>query len=367
LQIVEDIMRRGRIFFYLALIVILGMVVFVVLWQKYLQPSAAASSAQGSPSPVVETTDVVVVAQRVPRGNILDETVLSVVPMQKDLVLQGMFNNVNDVIGRQVKFDLEAGIPLTSGMLVNSTDQLSSTGSNAALSIPRGMVAVSIPTDQLSSVSYAPQAGDHVNLIITLKFVDLDPDFQSILPNKTRSVVAPGPALEGSVGGMTADISGEGGVQGRADVDPVLGQTLYVVPSEAQRPRMASQTLLQDVVVLRMGEFPSTAETQAQSAGAAPTEVPAGEEETPPPAPVKPSIATLIVSPQDAVTINYLVNLGAEMTMALRATGDDSRVDTEAVTLQFLMDQYRIPVPVKLPYGIDQPSSDSSATPTETP
>jgi hypothetical protein len=63
--------------------------------------------------------------------------------------------------------------------------------------------------------------------------------------------------------------------------------------------------------------------------------------------------------------LNYLMYSGAKLTLALRASGDDSRVETEAVTLQFLLDQYNIPVPVKLPYGT-QPRVDQLTLPTLT-
>ncbi|MEI7846459.1 MAG: hypothetical protein WCK35_11715, partial [Chloroflexota bacterium] len=43
-------------------------------------------------------------------------------------------------------------------------------------------------------------------------------------------------------------------------------------------------------------------------------------------------------------------------TMALRAPDDTSRVETEAATLQYLLSQYAIPVPAKLPYAMDNKS-----------
>ena len=65
-------------------------------------------------------------------------------------------------------------------------------GSDDALFISPGMVAVSIPLPDLSSVSYAPQRGDHVNVIVTMLFVDLDPAWQTKLPNWTGNVIGPG-------------------------------------------------------------------------------------------------------------------------------------------------------------------------------
>lgn len=368
-------MRRGRVLIYLALILILGLVAVFVVYQKFLsQPTTP--TVENTPPPV-EMVDVVVVAQRVPRGGLIEDPFLSVVQIPRDLAMQGMFTNKNEVIGRQAKFDLEAGIPLTSGMLVTSAEQLSAAGSNAALQVPRGMVAVSIPTTRLAAVSYALEPGDHVNVIVSLLINDLDQDFQSLMPNQATYVVAPGSGTFGGdsasagageggaaasgTGASTIEIDtsslvavpgGGGGVIGRAELDPVLDQTFYLVPSEPRRPRLVSQSLLQDVVVLQLGTFEAEEEApvvQTPEEQAVQQEA----EATPAPEPPRPDVVTLIVTPQDAVTLNYLVYAGAELTLALRATGDDGRVLTEAVTLPFLLDQYNIPVPSKLPFGID--------------
>jgi Flp pilus assembly protein CpaB len=382
----EAIMRRGRIFFYLAFIIILGLVAAVVVWQRFLQPPAQIGTETTPQAPAVEMVNVVMITQRVPRGGVIDESVVGVVPWQKDAVIQGMFTNVNDVIGRLAKFDLDAGIPLTSSMLVDTAEQLSATGSVAALSIPRGMVAVSIPINRLSSVSYAPQAGDHVNVIVTMQFVDLDTDFQTKLPDNTSAVIAPGPGvLIGSGTGENASAQvqlelskvtsqnvtgGIGSTVGRAEVDPVLGQTFYVVPSEEQRPRLVSQSLLQDAVVLHMGTFPleetptTTQQTNLPVTDQTQQEQPAETQQTAATQQQNqgPDVVTLIVSPQDAVTLNYLIFTNAQLTLALRSAQDESRFETEAVTLQFLLDQYNIPVPVKLPYG-QEPRVDRLAFP----
>jgi Flp pilus assembly protein CpaB len=379
----EAIMRRGRIFFYLAFIIILGLVAVVVIWQKFLQPAAQPQTNATVPAPV-EMVDIVMVTQKVPRGGVLDRQVLELVPWQKTSLIDGMFTNIDDVVGRQARYELTPGVPLMSGMLVDSADQISG-GGIAALSIPRGMVAVSIPVSRLSSVSYAPQSGDHVNVIVTTMFVDLDTDFQTVLPNQTLGVIAPGTGtLTGSTGqsqsqgevqaqgsaGLSVEsnsvvaLSGGGGAtQGRAEVDPVLGQTFYLVPSEKQRPRITSQNLIQDVIVLKMGDF--AYEGQQPQVSETPQAVADGQtaaEGTTTTAPKPPDVVTLIVSPQDAVTLNYLIYSGAELTLALRAANDDSRFETEAVTLQFLLDQYNIPVPVKLPYGVE-PRKDSLSLP----
>src|SRR3990170_5907325 len=157
-------MRRGRIFFYLAFIMVLGLVAVAVIWFRFLQPAGEQPVVEATPTPI-DLVNVVVVTQRVPRGNLVDETMLGMIPIPRDLVLQGYFTDLGQVVGRRARVDLEPNMILTSGAIVDTAEQLSTTGSNAALLIPKGMVAVSIPIDRLTSVSYAPQAGDHVNVI----------------------------------------------------------------------------------------------------------------------------------------------------------------------------------------------------------
>jgi hypothetical protein len=44
---------------------------------------------------------------------------------------------------------------------------------------------------------------------------------------------------------------------------------------------------------------------------------------------------------------------GAELTLALRAADDDSITATESATMQYLLDEYNITMPAKLPYGTE--------------
>jgi hypothetical protein len=250
-------------------------------------------------------------------------------------------------------------------------------GSDWALVIEPGKVAVSIPISRQSSVSYAPQAGDHVDVIATLLLVDLDTEFQSITPDRVSGFVSPGTGFVSGSGtgdeataaiqetealrNLTGQVvpGGGAGVQGRTEVDPSLGVPLYLVPSEAQRPRMVSQSILRDVAVLRVGDFPFVDDqgnlvttTQAQAEPVTEDAATQDGQVVQQPDIKLPDVITLIVNPQDAITLNYLIYSGAELTLVLRAAGDDSAPQTEAVTLQYLFDQYSIPVPARLPYGL---------------
>ncbi len=385
-------MRRGRIFFLLALIIIIGIALVYFLYTKgMLFPSSSGTSETNLPvstSTPIPSAKVVVITQRVQRGDIISADKLDLVDYQADLVLPIMYTDVNQVAGKMARYTMDPYTVVTSALITDSPD--TEQGSDDALFISPGMVAVSIPITRLSSVSYAPQRGDHVNVIVTMLFVDLDPAWQTILPNWTGNVIGPGGGGITQGGGalpkeslttLLAQPFRGASEQGRPENDPLVNQTFYILPSEPQRPRLVSQTLIQNVIVLQMGNFLTPAQKEAKDATQpAPTATPeAGAEQTPQqapatptPMPAPPDVITLIVSPQDAVTLNYLIYGGAQLTLVLRNPRDADTTGTEAVTLSYLLDQYNIPIPVKLPYGF-QPAvtelispvlpNDATATP----
>jgi pilus assembly protein CpaB len=112
--------------------------------------------------------------------------------------------------------------------------------------------------------------------------------------------------------------------------------------------------LLQDVIVLKLGNFPLVAATATDPQNQDPN--------AQPPAPAAPDIVTLVVTPQDSITLSYLMYSDAQLSLTLRNPSDQSRVASEASTLQFLLSQYNIPVPAKLPYSM-QPALTTLTSP----
>lgn len=366
--------RRGRVIIYVVLILILALVlVWALLFGPKMMPGLTiGNKPSATPAGAVETVNIVVPKQAISQGTTLTDDLLTTIPYPKQYVQGSFFTDVQKVVGKKAKSALAAQLPITQDNVVDNSG-----GSPAAYQIPKGMVAVSIPISRLSDVSYAPQSGDHVNVIVTLLMTDLDTNFQTQLPNLTAGVITPGPEVISSSGGdaskptassvgvvtvhqnLMAEVAsgGPASTQGRAESDSSLGQPIYVVPSESQRPRMVSQSLLQDVIVLQVGNF-SLESTQQVAALPTATPVanpavPSGQQQVAAAAPQQPDVITLVVTPQDAITLNFLIYNNAKLTLALRSAGDDERVKTEAVTLQYLMDQYSIPVPAKLPYGLE--------------
>jgi len=363
-------MRRGRIFILLAVIIVIGVAAIYLAYSKgLLFPQTSGSNEPNAPAYTatpVTMAKVVVVTQQVQRGEIITEDKLDLIPYPADQVLPIMYTDKSLVVGKMARYTIVPYVVVTSALLTDSPD--TEQGSDAALFIKPGMVAVSIPITRLSSVSYAPEKGDHVNVIVTMLFVDLDTDFQTKLPNWTGNVIGPGGGAFTEGGGnippeqlttLFAQPFRGASEQGRAENDTSVNQTFYILPSEQQRPRLVSQTLIQNVIVLQMGNFQTPAEkAAAEATKPAPTATPEPGAEpaqqaapTPTPLPAPPDVITLIVSPQNAVTLNYLIYGGAQLTLVLRNPRDAEVPGTEAVTLSYLLDQYNIPIPVKLSYG----------------
>jgi len=371
-------MRRGRIFFILAFILLLGLLAVVVVWQRFLRPGGTGGEQTAAPTPE-ETVNVVVMAQSVSRGDVIGADALQLIPISRKLFYTGMFEDIGQVVGKMAKYDLDAGTFLNASMLASSAEELSGTGSNIALSIPRGMVAISLPINRLSSVSYPPQAGDHVNVIVTMRMIDLDTEWQTMLPNRIDAVFAPNVVTNETGSNLIFDEFGDNSYFGKGETVASLGWTTYSVPSEGirtsenkpnQRPRLVSQNLLQNAIVLNVGNYASNLMGSTDEKATTAPEEGAAEGETTTttttPATPTPDYISLIVTPQDAISLNYLIYSGAQITLVLRSANDDSRVQTEAATLQFLLDQYDIPVPVKLPYGVDPRADDVNVAPIPT-
>lgn len=365
--------QRGLIIIVIALVLIaiLGVAYFVLSSRgtNILAPAAQQAGGAAAPAPSAKMTSIVITTQKIPRGSTITESVITTLAYpEKDLVPGTFFTNPKDVINKQAKFDLEPRMPITQAMLVTGT---AGVGSYAAFQIPKGYVAVSMPINRLSAVSFAPVVGDHVNIIASMLVVDIDQASQAKLPNTLVKVVPETGASDTDPGSLTATTSGTGGVQGRVEIDSTLQHPVYVIPSEVQRPRLVSQMVIQDAIILRMGNFPTN--EIAKTSGVEPTAQPAaGDNAQAAATPATPDIMTLIVRPQDAITLNYLQQTGAKLTLALRSAGDVDPAAVEAVTLQYLFQTYNIPNPPKTNFGVEPrldniPSNTTTVKPTAVP
>jgi Flp pilus assembly protein CpaB len=337
-------MRRGRTLIFLLLILIVGLAVAYVgirALVPLLTPKPAAPL----------NADIFVAGQSIPQGGKITEDVLSTITIPADKVsaVEYTVDEKGQLVDRLAKFPIDQGVVITSSMVAESAAAIAIAGPQHAALIPPGMTAASIPAGRLSLNAYGISDGAHVNVNACFLFVDVDPSFQSLTPNNTAILTGTG-LPEGALPVLTVGVGGTAGPQGRLELDPSLQLPFYYSPSESQRPRPVCQTILQDIVVMKTGNFPVTTGTEAA-------------QQQPQAAPAAPDIVTLIVSPQDAVTLSYMMYTNAKMSLTLRNPSDQSRLATEAATLQFLLSQYNIPVPAKLPYSL-QPRIDALVAPS---
>jgi Flp pilus assembly protein CpaB len=364
-------MRRGRILILMALILLFGAAAAYLLLSGR---GPGASEAQPTPEAVPsDMVFVAVAAQNISRGAFIPDTDgVIFTQMPRDLVVETMVSGESEemvrsqIIGKRARMEILRGVPVTEAMLTEEPNALIGPGSDASMAIPAGYTAISVPMTRLSGVAYALRAGDVVDVLVTMLLVDLDPDFQSLVPNLVVPALAPGGTDEAPAPVLTM-VLGEFQddraenlppfMYGKIITEPELEQPMHVFPQEQQRPRMVTQRLIEAARVLQVGTFPleepevvATAEVE-EGAGAPPPQSQSQTQTTT--ALVKPDIITLIISPQDALALNWAMKSGVDLVLTLRAPGDTTLTETTSVTLQYFIDNYNITVPTKLPYGLE--------------
>jgi pilus assembly protein CpaB len=351
-------MRRGRLLILVAIVLLLGVAAVYLVTSKI---KIGGSAAQETPV-ALDRQQVVVAGQDISRGAVIPANGVILAPFPADAVVETMITgDVNQVIGKYARMDIARGMPITTGMITTEAGKLLGTGSEASIAIPPGYTAIAVPMNRLSGVAYALRDGDSVDVIGTMLMVDLDEDYQSILPNSSMILLGNNAApltgyacqeVKASDKGLEC-INPEPPPFTRVDTEETTGTQLAIKPSESQRPRLVTQRLVENAIVLHVGSFTIPGAEAQTGLGSSSTE--AGAPPTTPQAVTvqAPDIVTLIVTPQDALTINWAIKSGVDLVLTLRGPKDDTTTETTSVTLKYLMDNYNITLPSRLPYGLE--------------
>jgi Flp pilus assembly protein CpaB len=331
-----------------------------------------------------------VAKQRIPRGTLLVTTTqiglsdwISLESWPEGWLADDALTSFEQVQDKIARLDIPRGTILTADMLTDQAGDLSEVGSDAALLIPPDRVAIAIPVDHISSLGWALRQGDHVDVLVSFLMVELDEEFQTEMPNYASGLVPIHQVEAEQATGVLIQ-----GVYGRIEQDP-FGQPINIVPQlgEQQRPRLVSQITVRDAQVLNVGPWIPWSElfraVQAiELADSVPPEegeqVPDGESaegeaDSVPEAqiitseteelfkvleqfsrqPVEPLL--LIVSPQDALVLKWSIEQKLPIHLVLRSYADGGvrLPDTEAVTLQYMMDRFAVGMPPGLAYGVE--------------
>ena len=365
-------MRRGRVFILLALILLVGAVAAFLVLGGGGGLGGSAEEPTPAPTPVGEA-EIVIAAQHIPRGQIIPPEAVIVSPYPADYKVETMLDDPGQVIGLRARMDIGRGVPITENMITDQAGDLLSVGSDAAVSIPQGFTAIALPMDRFSGVALALREGDQVDVLVTMLMVDLDVDFQSELPNNAMFLFSTDGELLSAQSCQLLERDDAGNlvcvltedfpaIVGQLQFDEFSGQDFWAGPSGPQRPRLVTQRIITNATVLGVGNFPLEIEEAEIQVIAPPPEEGVGAPEAQQQAaqaaeeaePVieLPDIITLIVTPQDALAINWAVNSGLDLTLTLRSPNDPTpELDTDSVTLQFMIDNYDIALPTKLPFG----------------
>lgn len=359
-------MRRGRVLILVALLLIIvsGGGLFLVI-QLTRQPTPTETQAVAETTATPTPVYVLRAAQDLPRGAVIPTEAVAELPWPADIVPQDAViardpTQVAAVVGSRARITIARGMPIFTTMIVRSLADISPAGSDAAAQIPPGFVAMTMPYNRLAGVAYGVKDGDYVNVMVSWAVVDIDQDFQSVLPNRTTNIVpADSGALDIPPGLYPFVVNAQGGPVGKGQTDSTVSQDFYVVPSEAQRSRLVTQAIIQNALVLHLGDFPEDSPFIVPPPTITPdpalTATPLPPPTSPPP---PPDNITLVVSPQDALVLNYVIQIAVRyptavsLTYVLRSAGDTTLTETESVTLQYMFERFSIALPAKLPYGL---------------
>jgi pilus assembly protein CpaB len=112
--------------------------------------------------PADETTNVVVVRQRVALGTKLTQGDLRVTAWPKSVALQGSFHDPAEAVGRGVLIPMDANEPVVESKLAPKN-----AGAGLMTTIPEGMRAVSVKVNDVIGVAGFVVPGSHVDVILT--------------------------------------------------------------------------------------------------------------------------------------------------------------------------------------------------------
>lgn len=282
---------------------------------------------------------------------------------------------------RIARVDVAEGQAVLNSMIALSPTDLASIGSDIALYVNEGHVAIAMPVNRYSGAAYAMRPGDMVDVIMSLQFVKIDDEFQTALPNFERRI-----SQLSLDEGRVLQFLFEPVAQGRLELIPTVnlipsigpgGQTTWEYGEILQIPRRVTQLTIQQAEVLWVGAW------QAPDDQAAPTPVappPATEgEEAPPDSPVaptptpefaereeRPDVVILGMTPQDALALKWAMDRGVNLNLALRAQGDTTVFATTSVSLPLLIDQGGLTIPERTDSDI-HPRADEVEPPSLPP
>lgn len=257
-------MRRGG-----RVLIVLGMVLALIAGAGVYVALATA----GPGSEPVKTTQLVMAVQPIiERSEVAPEQVVQVDWPMTIPTPVGAFEKAADVSGKFATVPIYPGQPLVDKMLIDKSD-LKETHSNASLLIEKGTVAIALPVTVNTNVAGAIQVGDRVDILATF--------------------TAPPVATTNQPAGV---------------------------------PLVTTHHLMQDVLILQVGPWPSP-DTKDQGGGGS-------------------AVVTFQMQEQDAQVLKYSLENSNGLTLVLRPANDSELANPEPVTLEYINKRFGYKFPI---------------------
>lgn len=333
------------------------------------------------PTPTdIPMVPVVMAIQDIPRGTVITPDRVSIFLLPAENAPQSALTTIETAVGKIAATDIYREEIILARKVVEDLNSLGSAGSEAAAILDPQRVAIAVPIDEITSVAYGLRPGDRIDVIVSMLFVDVDEDFQTLLPNDTRILTTQQSDELGNVtlawgevsyGEFSAESFNYLQVNEATDTQPATVQILPLqfsiveepnpLDGRRQRPRLVTQRTITDAQVIWVGEFPAEGSIFAPvvatpTQAVTPTAEGGAEGEATSaatPLPARPTLITLAVPVQDAVVLSWISEAGLPMTFVMRSARSQSLPDTNPVTMSYIMNAYNITVPPKFDYALE--------------
>lgn len=266
-------------------LIALGIFLTTQFIQKNLAPVAAPQPETGDTEPVV------VASHQLAEGSVLQTGDLSIVEVPAGLAPAGALTEVASAVGRFVKSEMVAGEMVLGHNLADPTNVSQDMG----FILEPDQVLLAFPASDLMSSLNIIQRGDLIDIFATIEEeIPVEPDqlgaVEEQTPEAKKKLAYTFDALERvQITAMVVEI-----VESRGE-QPILN------PAEGQIEPQASET--------------------------------------------KTTSFLLALSPQDALVLKHLKDIGAIFDLVLRAPTSSQLFETNPVTTNYLFDRYQLQLP----------------------
>jgi Flp pilus assembly protein CpaB len=290
--------RRVRVGILVAIVGIALAAAGIWVLSNIVQQSLAPRPA---PTPLPPATEsVVMTTHAVALGTVLDTRDLKLVEVPVELAPPGTLNNIEAAVGRFSKVDLASGEVLLDHHLADPTN----VSHDVAFILEDDQVLLAFPANDLMSSLSVIQRGDQVDI-----FVTLSQEVRIVREGPDGVLVAQGGEQETETVELTFD------AMQRVEITALVADIVY-----EEQPQQAPSVPLG-------GE----GEPQPQP--------------TPKPAEITVKAYLLALSPQDALVLKHLKDIGAEFDFVLRSPTSTEIFDLTPINSDYLMDRYELEIP----------------------